>query len=261
MSLLEGPDCRLWIERLGDGVPVSVWAHGLTGSVDELRPLATHTAGTRVVMDLRGHGDSESPPESAGYDHPAMRTDVEAVADAVGATRAFGISTGAGAILNLLADRPDRFERVGLFLPASIDQPNESAAGLFPPLALQLEQMPLAQLAHQQETMDNPLFDARPYWRQLVRERTLRMNATGVPRALRAYVTGRPPVRDADLLRRVTAPVLILAHENDPVHDVVHARRLASLLPNARLEVWPETLGMYDDLDAFAALIGEFMSA
>lgn len=261
MSLVEGPDCRLWVERLGDGAPVSVWAHGLTGSTDEIRPLAAATPGTRFLMDLRGHGDSESPPESAGYDHPAMRLDVEAVADHVGATRAFGISTGAGAILNLLADRPDRFERVGLFLPASIDGPNLAARELFPPLAHDLEVMPLEALAERQATMDNPLFEARPHWRDLVRERTLRMNATGIPRALRAYATGRPPVADAAALAKVTAPVLILAHEGDPVHDVAHARRLASIFPNARLEVWPESLSMYDDIDAFARLIGSFMGA
>lgn len=259
MSLVEGPDCRLWVERFGDGVPISVWVHGLTGSIDEAVPLASRTPGTRVLMDLRGHGRSEAPPESAGYDHPVLRRDLEAVADRVGATRAFGTSTGAGAIMNLLADRPDRFERVTLFLPASIDGPNLAARVLFPPLAHDLETMSLEELAERQATMENPLFDVRPYWRDLVRERTLRMNAVGIPRALRAYAAGRPPVADAAALARVTAPVLILAQEGDPVHDVTHARRLASIFPNAHLEVWPESLAMYDDVDAFARLIGEFM--
>jgi pimeloyl-ACP methyl ester carboxylesterase len=260
MTLLDGPDCRLWVDELGAGTPVSIWAHGLTGSTDEIRPLAAHTTGTRVLMDLRGHGASESPPEIAGYDHPAYRRDVEAVADAAGATRAFGLSTGAGAILNLLADRPDRFERVTLLLPASIDGPNLAAGELYPLLARDLETMPLEQLAERQATMDNPLFDARPYWRDLVRERTLRMNSTGVPRALRAYPTGRPPVADATALSRVTAPVLLLAQESDPVHDVVHARRLAKIFPNAELRVWSESLAMYDDIDAFARLIAAFMN-
>lgn len=260
MTLLDGPDCRLWVEGLGEGDPVSIWAHGLTGSTDETRPLAARTAGTRVLMDLRGHGDSESPPAHAGYDHPAFRLDVEAVADAVGATRAFGLSAGAGAILNLVAERPDRFERIVLMAPASIDAPNPAAQELFPPLADDLETMPLAELAERQATMDNPLFEARPYWRDLVRERTLRMNATGVPRALRGYATGRPPVADAAALSNVTAPVLILAHEDDGIHDASHARRLAEIFPNVQLRIWPEALAMYDDIDALAALIAAFMN-
>lgn len=259
MTWVDGPDCRLWVETLGSGDPVSIWVHGLTGSIDELRPIAAGTPGTRVLLDLRGHGDSERPPAEAGYDHPAFRRDLEAAADAVGATRAFGISAGAGAVLNLLADRPDRFERVALFAPASIDGPNEAARALFPLLANDLETMDLADLAERQASMDTPLYLARPYWRDLVRERTLRMNADGVPRALRGYASGAPPVADASRLRRIIVPVLLLAYEDDPVHDVAHAHRLAALLPNAELRIWPEPLSMYDDLDAFAGIVGAFL--
>lgn len=261
MGVIEGPDCPLWVEVLGEGAPVTVFAHGVTGSTDETRPLARHVPGTRVLFDLRGHGSSARPPAAAGYDHPAMRRDLEAVADAYGATRALGISVGGGAILNLLADRPDRFERVVIFLPASIDGPNPGAADPYPPLAAMLEERPLDEIVAWalDESVQQPLFERRPYWRELVRERILRMNPDGVPAALRAYVSGAPPVADADALRRVRAPVLLLAHEGDPIHDVATARRLAGILPNARLEVWPETLAMYDDLDAFARLIGGFL--
>lgn len=260
MTMLEGPDCPLHIEQVGAGLPITIFSHGVTGSIDELLPLASRTAGTRVLLDLRGHGGSGHPPVEAGYDHAAMRRDVEFVADAVGATQAFGTSMSAGALINLLAEKPDRFERVGLFLPASIDGPNEGATGLFPMFASDLETTPIEVLAERAATEANPLYDVRPYWRDLVRRRTLLMNGVGVPRALRAYVSGRPPVADVDALRAVTAPVLILAHHGDPIHDVRHAERLATIFPNARLEVWPETLAMYDDVDAFATLIGEFFA-
>jgi pimeloyl-ACP methyl ester carboxylesterase len=115
------------------------------------------------------------------------------------------------------------------------------------------------------QTIDHPgqapLFERRPYWRELWRERIMQMNSTGVPRALRAYMTGTRPVRDAESLRLVTAPALVLGHEGDPIHDAEIARRLADLLPNARLHIWPEPLEMYDDVDAFAAEIGEFLGA
>jgi len=52
---------------------------------------------------------------------------------------------------------------------------------------------------------------------------------------------------------------LILSHEDDPIHDAKIARRLAELLPNATVRIWPEPLSMYDDLDSFATLIGTFL--
>ena len=260
--MIDGPDCGLWVKVEGSGEPVTLFAHGVTSSIAELEPLAARAPGTRVLFDFRGHGRSESPDESAGYDHAAMRRDLELVTKRYEATQAFGISMGAGAILGLLEDEPDRFRRLAFFIPASLDGPNEGSPTVFPALAHLLETYPLDEVVAR--TIDAPaqslLFEKRPYWRALWRQRILRMNRDGVPRALRAYVSGTFPVRNADALRRVDAPALILAHESDPIHDAAVARRLASLLPNATLRVWPEPLAMYDDLGSFAALIGAFLS-
>ena len=260
--MIEGPDCGLWVETIGSGEPVTVYAHGVTSSTAELEPLAARAPGTRVLFDFRGHGHSETPPESAGYDHASMRRDLEHVADRYGATHALGISMGAGAILSLLEDHPDRFERLVFFIPASIDAPNEGSPVAFPAMAHMLETYTLDEVVAR--TIDAPaqapLFERRPYWRALWRERILRMNRVGIPRALRAYVSGTYPMRDASALKRVHAPALILGHENDPIHDASVARRLAELLPNATLLLWDEPLEMYDDVDAFATLIGDFLA-
>ncbi|HJT38085.1 MAG TPA: alpha/beta hydrolase [Actinomycetota bacterium] len=259
--MIEGPDCGLWVEVEGSGVPVTVFAHGVTSSIAELKPLAARAPGTRVLFDFRGHGRSESPDAAAGYDHAAMRRDLAHVADRYEATQAFGVSMGAGALMSILEEEPDRFERLVFFIPASIDVPNEGSPVAFPAMAHMLETYPLEEVVAR--TIDAPaqapLFATRPYWRALWRDRIMRMNATGIPRALRAYVSGTYPVKDADALRQVRAPALILAHEHDPVHDAKIARRLAALLPNATLKVWPEPLSMYDDVDSFAALIGAFL--
>lgn len=262
MPFLEGPACPLWTEFLGTGGPVTVFAHGITGSHDELRPLAAGTSGTRVLMDFRGHGYSGTPPVEDGYDHHAMAADLDTVAQATGATQVFGTSMGAGAILRLLTENPSRFERVALLLPASIDGPNPVAQEYFPPLADLLETCEINEVVARTlaDPSQQPLFEKRPYWRKLVRERTLRMNGVGVPRALRAYLSGAPPVDDVALLSRVTIPVLIFAHEGDGIHDVAHARRLHSLLPASTLRVWDEPLSMFDDQPAFARLIGDFFN-
>src|SRR5207253_6415327 len=129
--------------------------------------------------------------------------DLVHVADRFEATQAFGISMGAGAVMGLLEEKPDRFERLVFFIPASIDAPNGGSPPVFPALAHMLETYPLEEVVAR--TIDAPaqapLFAQRPYWRKLWRERMLRMNRIGVPRALRAYVSGSYPVRDAESLR------------------------------------------------------------
>jgi pimeloyl-ACP methyl ester carboxylesterase len=260
--MIDGPDCRLWVDVMGEGEPVTVVAHGITSCSEEIAYFAHNAAGTRVLFDFRGHGRSESPPEEAGYDYPAMRRDLEFVADRYTATRAFGVSLGAGAILNLVADRPDRFDRIALFIPARIDSAHEAAKDRYPPLAHLLETLTLEEVADlaMAAPESKPLFETRPQWRHLIRARIMRMNSTGVPRALRASVDGAQPLTNASVLRRVTAPTLILAHQGDPLHPEHVARRLAELLPNAELRMWPEPLAMLDDPLGFAKEVGAFLS-
>jgi pimeloyl-ACP methyl ester carboxylesterase len=261
--LIDGPDCKLWVEERGEGTPVSVWSHGITSSSAEVSAFSARTPGTRVLFDFRGHGQSEAPPPEAGYDVWAMRRDLEFVAGEFGATRAMGTSMGAGAILSLLSDEPERFERVVLFIPAWVFPGGHPGETNYLKLAELLETHTLEEVAELQTTQPEhqPLFSARPHWRDLVRWRIMHMNREGVPRALRAYSKGKPPVENPDLLRRVESPVLILAQENDPVHDIAVARRLAELFPNATLREWPQPLAMLDDLPGFARLIGDFLGS
>lgn len=262
MSYVDGPDCRLWVEVAGEGDPVTIFAHGITSSLKEIEPFTWRTRGTKILFDFRGHGQSESPPEDAGYDYPAMRKDLEFVADRYGAAQVFGVSMGAGATLNLLADRPERFERIVFFIPARIDANTAASKDRYPILAELLEKHSLEEAADIVLAADEsrPLFEARPAWRELMRARVLRMNRVGVPRALRAFVDGRPPVADASALRRVIAPTLVLAHENDPIHPAEVARRLGELLPDCDVRMWPEPLAMLDDFSAFADSIGAFLA-
>ena len=60
-----------------------------------------------------------------------LARDLRAVADLTGATRALGVSLGAGALVRLLADNPSRFERVVIFLPASLVAPSPDAGERF----------------------------------------------------------------------------------------------------------------------------------
>src|SRR5205085_3682223 len=93
----------------------------------EARIPASGLRGTRVVVTLPAHGDAPDAPP--GYwRYPTVGDDLSAVADAVEASRAVGVSLGAGALTRLAADQPDRFERLALLLPATLSRPRDAVA-------------------------------------------------------------------------------------------------------------------------------------
>lgn len=260
--LVDGPACRLHVDVLGEGDPVTVFAHGLASSSEDLRALAAYVAGTVVLFDWRGHGRSDVPPPEAGYDHHAVREDLQSVAERFGATRALGVSMGAGAIMNLLCDDPGRFARAVLVMPSRLDDPCPDVEGTLR-FADQIASEPLAHVADALLGLPDlkPLLTREPRWREHMRAQLLRINTRGVPHALRAYATGPPPVPDPACLGRVTTPLLVAAHEKDPNHPAEVARRIGALAPNATVRIWDEDFAMMlDDLDEFGALAGAFLA-
>ena len=223
----------------GAGSPVTVAAHGLGASIAETRPLLSGVAGTRVFYAARGHGTSPLPDEPFSYD--ALGRDLEAVADEHAATRALGVSMGAGALLSLLSRRPDRFERVVLLLPAAVDRPrSDGAVRRLSALAAALDARdPEAVQAAVREEIPADLRD-QPVARAYVRTRTAYLLASpGVRAALRG-LPAVAPVGDRSRLAAVTAQVLLVAQEGDPLHPAQVARELAAVLPHARLVVFDQ---------------------
>src|SRR6266487_2765026 len=116
MAEVRTEDAVLHVEVDGAGDPVTVMAHGLTNSCLELADLTSLVPGTKVRFCFRGHGHSSSP--DSGYRFADFARDLDAVAEAYGATIAFGTSLGAGAIGYLVEHQPDRFDKLLLLLPA-----------------------------------------------------------------------------------------------------------------------------------------------
>lgn len=98
------------------GVPV-IFVHSLAGNRTHWETALQHLSPGRhaVALDLRGHGDSGSPPED-DWSVAALATDVEAVADAVGLTGAVlvGHSMGGAVIVECARRRPSFVK--GLYL-------------------------------------------------------------------------------------------------------------------------------------------------
>lgn len=233
-EVLSGDGVRLHADVDGQGRPVTVFAHGLTNSCMELAAFTPFAPGTKVRFCFRGHGHA-GVPQVGHYGFADYAMDVDAVAAAYGATNAVGTSLGAGAITRLLGEQPDRFERVVFLLPAALDRP---LAGH--PMSLRiaelLETLPkpeaIEQILHESGRVSN--YDRAPSLREFDMLLWQDMDPVGVARAIRGLV-GEVAIADRMLLRRVQAPVLLIAREGDPMHPMAVARAMAELLPNAEL--------------------------
>lgn len=215
---------------IGDGLPVTVFAHGLGGSAAETRPLATSVPGTRVLLDFRGHGASA--PLVDGWDYDLLADDLLRVADAAGATRAVGLSVGSGALLRVLSRDPLRFERLAMVMPAALDSGRDDGA------TLAIRRLGRAIDAGDVDAIAVLLLDEVPP--ELREQRAVRLLLTRRARQLATRPAPRPrvadrPVADRRVLAAVQAPALVVAQQSDPLHSVDLATDLAAALPNSRL--------------------------
>ncbi len=236
-ELITTPD-GVRLEQLisGTGDPVTVFAHGLAGDITGTRPLGSAVAGRRVFFQFRGHGRSDAPP--GPWSFADLARDLRAVADLSGATRAIGVSMGAGALCRLLAETPDRFDRVVLYLPAPLDgvRPPVAAARL-ERLLTAVESGEAAAVAEAVEAEMPPSVRNTPAGWSHLRQRVEQLQRDGLARELET-LWAAPAVPDDAALTAVTAPVLVIGCRGDDVHPVAVAERLAGLLPDARLHVY-----------------------
>ena len=237
-----GADLEVRVSGAGD--PVTVFAHGLGCTIPETRPLGSGVGGTRVFFSFRGHGRSSTP--VAGFGYGELAKDLRAVADAHGATRVVATSMGAAALCRVLADAPDRFERLVLFVPAVLDEPRPGGVrDDLGPLLDAVAAGDRAALAAVIRAEVPAAAAGSPTGEAFVRDRVAALLGSGVAEAYRSVPGNEAPLpAGADALRVVTAPALVLACRGDALHPVPVAERLTRLLPNASLHVYdrPEVL-------------------
>lgn len=251
-------DATLHVEVDGDGLPVSILAHGLMNSCRELAALTPLVPGTKVRFCFRGHGHSSSP--ERGYRFADFARDVSAVADAYGATIAFGTSLGAGAIGHLLTTPPDRFDKLIFLLPAGLDRPFQykdkmlHTAGLMDGKSVEAAiEAITADPGRALSYLEYPWL--RDFDRQMLQE----LNTVGVPRAIREVIEDWP-LQDREQMRKVTAPTLLICREGDDIHPAEVGRILAEVMPNAELLLFRDSAEMYQAIPQIVARVREFLS-
>lgn len=218
----------------GDGSPSTVFAHGLGSSIKHTRPFGSGVTGRRVFFPFRGHGSSAT--RDGPWSYAELAAELVDVADRTGATRAVGISLGAGALLRVLAERPDRFERAVMCLPAVIDRRDDRSGARFARLAELARVDDRAGLARMLLAEQPAAVRAQPPVRVWVRDQVDLLTRPDVVRGL-IELPGRRPIEDRAELAGLAVPVLIVAAAGDPAHPVSVAEELAAVLPSARLEV------------------------
>lgn len=237
MTLLPTPAGHTEYVVTGSGTPVTVFAHGLAASIEETRPFGSGVPGTRAFLAFRGHGASSAP--ETGWTYAALAEELAAVADKVGATRALGVSMGAGALIALMSVQPSRLARAVLVMPAVLDRPRSDAAvARMAAVAELVDDRDLAGLEALLLEEQPPQVRDRDDVQVWVRRRARRLLGTPVSLALR-LLPGEIAVADVAALAAVRTEVLVLTGEGDDAHPVDVARRTAEVLPRARLEVLP----------------------
>lgn len=251
-------DATLFCEVEGDGEPVIVFAHGLTNNRNELAAFTPLIPGTKVRFDFRGHGRSSAP--ASGYRFEDFSRDVDAVAEAFGATVAVGTSLGAGALGNLVCRRPDRFERMVWLLPAGLDMPFPLAA-TYHELAGDLEgksaEEALAAVLNDPRRLSE--YVETPWRLEVDRVLWQHDDPDGLARAIHGVVDDWP-IPDRELLRKVEIPTQIVGIEGDEIHPAELARILADLLPNAELIEFSSQQELFERVPELVARVSSFIA-
>ncbi|MEV0647619.1 alpha/beta hydrolase [Phytomonospora sp. NPDC050363] len=235
----------------GSGEPVTVFAHGLAGSIATTRPFASGVAGTKVFFHARGHGGSSRGPMT----YEGLAADLREIADAHGATRALGVSMGAGTLLRAAADDPRRFERLVLVLPAVVAGPRGPEAVAYWRRVFSAEPDELAALLSEEIPPE-----ARDSAREFVGEQVAALTGRRGERMF-GEIAADNPLDDAEPLKAVEVPVLLIGAEGDARHPAEVTRRLAALLPNATAHVYPEPGLLWRYRGDLRARISGFLNA
>jgi 3-oxoadipate enol-lactonase len=248
---------RLHVEVDGAGDPVTVFAHGLTNSCKELSAFTPFAPGTKVRFCFRGHGHSELAPEGR-YGFADYAGDLDAVASVYEATRAVGTSLGAGAIAHLIAEEPERFERLVFLLPAALDQTVRIAESRLRAAEL-LESLPRETSAEQIAAgVVGTGAEEVPGVRDVDVLMWQQIDPVGVARAVRGLL-GERAVANRRLLRQVRSPALVICVGRDRIHPIEVGRALAANLANADLIEFPSQNELFASIPQLVERVSRFL--
>jgi len=250
---------RLVYERSGEG-PDLIWGHGLTMNRASDAVIAlldwSQIPVSVVRYDARGHGESESTPDTEGYSWSELALDQLALADALGIDTyvSAGASMGCGTALHAAVLGRERVQALVLALPPTGWEARAAQAASWEVIAEMIEDHGVEALVTSRAQLEPP----DPY-----KGDTQRRDQQAA--AVRAWDPDRLALvmrgaTEADLpdradLARIGVPALILAWTGDPIHPVSTAEELAARIPDTELHV----ASTASDMDAWTAHTNAFL--
>ena len=230
----------LTVEEAGAGVPL-IFAHGLTSNRSQSRRQLFHLASEFhvIVFDQRGHADSSPINNAAQFNVVSMADDIGLILDFFGLQSAIvgGESLGAGTALRFSLSYPARVKALILCLPALSNQPIEMRH-IIREIGVEVRAMGIDAFAEQnaQQSIAAGVNEQSAYsWADVLRSHET--NSLSVACELASDWLIYQDDSELDALR---FPAHVLAIDNDAVHPLALAQRLASRITGATLsEVQP----------------------
>jgi 2-succinyl-6-hydroxy-2,4-cyclohexadiene-1-carboxylate synthase len=256
------------LEMEGDGPPLLL-LHGFTGSLrawDDLRARMRLDA-QLIALDLIGHGQSASPPETGRYSLEWCARDLLSLLDALHIARAsvLGYSMGGRVALHFGVAHPERIRTLILESASpGIADAAERARRIESDNVLADRILANGLAAFVDEWEQVPLLALQPHVGDAVRERQHALRLANDPLGLANSLRGMGAGRQQPLwvhLPQLDVPVQLIVGERDSRYVAV-AQRMSEMLPRAALAVVPAA-GHTVHLDqpaVFSALVGEALT-
>lgn len=227
MPYLDRDGVRLYYEVAGSG-PAILLTHGFAASsrmfAKTVPPLAVdHTV---ITWDMRGHGQTDYPEDTAEYTVPLVMGDMAALLDEAGADRGviLGHSVGGYLALEFNLAFPERVDALVLEDTGPGYRKDEGREGwnaMAESYAVEFEEKDLDGI-HDSEELDP----------------SVHRDATGLIKAARGILK-QYDSRVISSLESITVPVLIVVGEQDE-NFVNPSKYMAAKIPGARLEIVPD---------------------
>jgi 2-succinyl-6-hydroxy-2,4-cyclohexadiene-1-carboxylate synthase len=233
------------VETYGSGEPL-VLLHGFMGNAGIWRRLGFGARYRVVAVDLPGHGLTDSPPDSARYEMNPCIADLIAIFDhfRLGKAHLAGYSMGGRVALAFAATYPERVHSLILesASPGLADPAEQRArAASDATLADNLERDGLS--AFVAYWADLPIFASQRLLPASVREaikfQRLHNDPKGLANSLRGLSTGLQPSYWAHLSQMIVPTLLIVGALDTKFVEI--GQKMAAQMPNARLNIMPET--------------------
>jgi pimeloyl-ACP methyl ester carboxylesterase len=221
--------------------PTIVFGHGLLFSkwMFTAQLAALRSDYRCIAIDWRGQGDS--PPADSGYDMDTLTGDaIEVIEQLVGApVHWVGLSMGGFVGQRIAARRPELIRSLVL-LDSSADPEPLSSAVQDRILADLYRYVGIAPVRRSVErVMFAPTFRRDPAKRAVIEDwigQLARNDRDGIRKAVLAVAARRGIARE---IGSITAPTLVIVGADDVPTPVKKARKIAELIPGARLEIIP----------------------